>query len=91
MDQKQILKQMIDFNKTSFDNSFSAMVMIQDQTEKMVNSLLDQATWIPAEGKNAINEWVGSYKKGREAFKKNVDDSFKKVNEFFEGTAKTKE
>jgi gas vesicle protein len=90
MDQKELLKKMIEFNKTSFDNSFSAMVMIQDQTEKMVDTLLDQATWIPAEGKKAISEWVDSYKKGRETFKKTVDDSFKKVDGFFGGAAKGK-
>ncbi len=90
MDQKEILKKMIEFNKTSFDNSFSAMVMIQDQTENMVNTLLDQATWMPAEGRKAINEWVDSYKKGRETFKKTVDDSFKKVEASFGGAAKGK-
>jgi hypothetical protein len=90
MDQKEVLKKMIDFNKTSFDNSFSAMVMIQDQTEQMVNTLLDQAPWIPAEGKKAIGEWLDSYKKGRETFKKVVEDSFKKVDASFGGAAKGK-
>jgi hypothetical protein len=90
MDQKELLKKMIEFNKTSFDNGFSAMVMIQDQTEKMVTTTLDQATWLPAEGKKAINEWVDSYKKGRETFKKTVDDSFKKVDGFFGGAGKVK-
>jgi hypothetical protein len=90
MDQKELLKKMLEFNKTSFDNSFSAMVMIQNQTEQMVNTLLDQATWIPAEGKKAISEWVDSYKKGRETFKKAVDDGFKKVDDSFGGAAKGK-
>jgi division protein CdvB (Snf7/Vps24/ESCRT-III family) len=90
MDQKEVLKKMIEFNKTSFDNSFSAMVMIQEQTEQMVNTLLDQATWIPAEGKKAIGEWVDSYKKGRETFKKAVDDSFTKLDASFGGAAKGK-
>ncbi|MBN2283024.1 MAG: hypothetical protein JXO48_03955 [Deltaproteobacteria bacterium] len=82
MDQKELFKQMITFNKTTFDNSFNAMVMLQDQAEKMVNSLLEQATWMPEEGKKAISEWAASYKKGREAFKQTVDESFKKVEEF---------
>ena len=84
MDQKQILKQMVEFNKATFDNSFNAMVMLQEQTERMANTLLEQATWLPEEGKNAISEWVSAYKKGKETFKANVEDSFKKVLEYFE-------
>ena len=51
MDPKQIAKQMIDFNKTAFDNSFSAMSALQDQTEKLILSFLDKTDWIPKEGK----------------------------------------
>ena len=83
MDQSQMLKQMIDFNKATFDNSFSAMVMLQEQTEKMVNTFLEQATWLPEEGKKAINEWTKAYKKGCEDFKNSVDENFKKVEDFF--------
>lgn len=85
MDQKALLKQMIDFNKTTFDNTFNTMVMLQEQSEKMAASLLEQATWLPEEGKKAINEWVKAYKKGREEFKKSVDASFKRVEDFFGG------
>ncbi len=84
MDQKQIFKQMIDFNKATFDNSFNAMVMLQEQTERMADQLMSQAAWLPEDGKKAIGDWVNAYKTGRADFKKNVDDSFEKVNEFFE-------
>lgn len=83
MDQKQVLKQMIDFNKAAFDNTFNAIVMLQDQAESSSNTLLAQATWLPKEGKKAIDEWVKTCKTGREAFKKSVDESFKKVEDFF--------
>jgi hypothetical protein len=86
MDQKQILKQMIDFNKATFDNTFNAMVMLQEQSERAANTLLEQATWLPEDGKKAINEWVKAYKKGREDFKKLVDENFKKVETFFSST-----
>jgi hypothetical protein len=82
MDQKQIFKQMIDFNKGAFNNAFNAMVMVQDQTENMANTMMNQATWMPEEGKKAIKEWVDAFKKGRETYKKSVDEAFKKVEEF---------
>jgi len=83
MDQAIIAKQMIDFQKTMFDNTFNAMVMVQEQTERMATTLLDQAAWMPAEGRNAISGWVDGFKKGREDFKKGVDENFKKVEDFF--------
>jgi uncharacterized protein YdiU (UPF0061 family) len=85
MDQKQLFKQMLDFQKSTFDNTFSAMMMLQEQTEKAAETMLDQATWLPAEGRKAIDEWIAAYKKGREDFKALVDENFKKVEGFFAG------
>jgi hypothetical protein len=86
MDQKQIAKQMIQFNKTAFDNSFNAMLMVYQQNEKMVGSFMDQATWLPEEGKKAIDDWLTAYKKGCDDFKKLVDENYQKVEEFFAGS-----
>ena len=83
---KSMAKQMIDFHKATFDNTFNAFVTLQEQTEKMVNMFIDQAPWMPDDGKKAVKDWVGTYKKGREDFKKTVDDNFKKVEEFFADT-----
>ena len=83
MEQGNITKQMIEFHKTTFDNTFNAMQILQEQTEKMVNMFLEQAPWFPAEGKQAVNEWVKTYKKGRETFKESVNERYKKVEEFF--------
>jgi len=83
MDPLKLTKQMIDFNKASFDNTFTAMILLQEQTEKMVNAFMEQATWLPGEGKKALNEWVETVKKGREDFKKVVDQGFGKVEDYF--------
>ena len=82
MDQKQIFKQMVDFNKGAFNNAFNAMVMVQDQNETLANAMLSQATGMPEEGKKAVQEWVDTFKKGREEYKKTVDEAFKKVEGF---------
>jgi len=85
MDQKQIAKQMIQFNKSAFDNSFNAMTMVYDQNEKMLGTFLEQASWLPEEGRKAITDWMTSYKKGVEDFKALVDGNYKKVEDYFEG------
>jgi polyhydroxyalkanoate synthesis regulator phasin len=89
MEPLKMAKQMIDFNKATFDNSFSSMVMLQEQTEKMVSSFVDQAAWLPEEGKKALKEWLATYKKGREEYKKMVDEGYKKVDSFFADATKS--
>lgn len=91
MEQGKIAKQMIDFHKSTFDNTFNAMSILQEQTERMVNMFLEQSPWVPEEGRKAINDWVKAYKKGRTNFKTTVDDSFEKVDDFFTGFNKDKE
>jgi hypothetical protein len=83
-----MFKQMITFNKTAFDNSFNALVTLQEQTEKMVNAFLDQATWLPEEGKKVTLDWIKAYKKGCEDFKKVVDENFKRVEDFMATSGK---
>lgn len=83
MEQKKMAKQMIDFYKTTFDNTYSAFSMMQEQTERMTNMFLEQATGLPPEGKKALQEWTKAYKKGCEEFKKTVDDNFKKAESIF--------
>ncbi|MGB5984516.1 MAG: hypothetical protein WBG37_04360 [Desulfobacterales bacterium] len=84
MDNKQIAKQMIKFNKTAFDNSFSAMTMVYEQNEKMAETFLNQATWMPEEGKKAIGDWLSAYRTGCSDFKKLVDENYAKVEAYFD-------
>ena len=79
MDSSQIAKQMIDFQKTTFDNMYNSMVMLQDQTEKLANTLLEQATWIPEESGRVVNQWTDIFKNGRNDFKAAMDESFSKM------------
>jgi len=90
MDLEKIVKQTIDFQKATFDNTFNAITMLQEQAERMSDMFLSQTKGLPEEGKKVIGEWVDAYKKGREDFKKSVDESFKKVEDFFANVEKSK-
>lgn len=90
MDPKQVVKQMIKFNKNAFDTTFDTMSTLQDQTEKMMTTYLNQTPLFPEEGKKAINDWLSAYKKGRADFRAVVDDNYKKVEGFFSGYEKAK-
>ncbi|MCX7635277.1 MAG: hypothetical protein N2Z74_05980 [Syntrophales bacterium] len=88
MDPKAMMKQMLDMNKTAFEKTFGAIVIMQDQMEKMFNMWLDQNKFFPEEGRKAIAEWVKAYKKGRDEYKARMDEGYKKLEEFFGTTAK---
>ena len=83
MDQKDLFLQMLAFQRTAFDGSFTALVTLQEQAERMADTMLDQATWLPEEGRKAITDWADACKSGREQFKKMVDENFEKVESYF--------
>ena len=73
MEKKEIVKQMIDLHKASFENYFSIMVMLQDQTEKLLKPFIDN---VPGECKELMEKWTGEYKKQRDEFKKAIDNGY---------------
>lgn len=83
MDQKALLKQVIDFQKATFDNSFKAMATLQEQGEQIVNTFLEQAPWLPQEGKKAVADWINAYQTGRNEFRAYVETNFEKVKNYF--------
>ena len=90
METEKFAKQMIDFQKATFDNTFTAVTMLQDQAERMINTMLEQTTWLPEESRRVIDEMVGTYKKGRVDFKGVVDENFVKLTDLFEAVPSLK-
>ncbi len=76
MDMKTMALQMVDLQKAAFDNGYETIITLQDQAEKVLNAFMDQTGWFPAEGKGALLECTNMYKKGRDDFKKAIDDGF---------------
>ena len=76
-------KQLIDFQKTAFDNFFSAMVLVQEHGEKITNTLFEQVTWLPEESKRLVDQWIEMNKKGRDDLKTAMDQNFNQVKDLF--------
>jgi hypothetical protein len=83
MEPVKMAKRVVEFNKATFDSSFNAMVMMQEQSEVMFKNLLEQVPWIPEQGKKVVQDMGAAYKKGREEFKRAVDEGFKNVEMYF--------
>ncbi len=81
-----IAKQMIDLQRISVEGMINNMIVLWDQTGSMLNSVLDQAAWVPEEGKKAFREWIDSNKKGCESLKSAVNNGYNNLGKCFEKT-----
>jgi polyhydroxyalkanoate synthesis regulator phasin len=81
---KDMAKQVIQFYKTTFDNSFGTLVMLQDQAEKLLKTFVEQTPGMNDEGRKVLDQWTSVYKKGRDDFKKAMDEGYAKVEDFFD-------
>ena len=81
---KEMLMQMIEFNKAAYENAFKNITMLREQMETVMNLYIDQAIGVSDDGKKAAKEWGTMYKKGCDDFKKLVDDNLKKMESFSE-------
>jgi hypothetical protein len=75
----KLAKQMLDYQKTTFDNAFNTVTLIQDQSKKMASSFLDQTPWSPGGRQKTVDQWEDAFNKGLDDFKKAIDESFEKM------------
>ncbi len=73
-------KDMVQLQRAAFHNAFSALSMFQDQAESATRMVLEMGM-LPEEGKKLFTDWIYAFKRGRECFKKAMDDNFKAVEE----------
>ena len=91
MDQKTMVKQAFDFQKSTFDTVYKSMITLQDQAERSFSFFLDRVPWMPEESKQIIMEWSTMYKKGRDDLKRAVDDGYSKMESYLVSTAEATE
>ncbi len=84
MENREIVKQMLDLQKTSFDNCFLAMSVFQEQAEKFLKAYIDHVPGMSDEGKKVIDQWTILYKKGFDDLKKALDEAYDKAESFSE-------
>lgn len=75
--------QVLDFQKSTFNNTYNTLLKIQEQSEKIADSFLKDNAAIPAESKKILDEWRLVFKKGQTELKKSIDESFSKAESFF--------
>ncbi len=83
MDQKNVIPQMIKFNQTLFNTAFETAVQFQDQVEKIGNTMMEKADWMPGESRNICDSCVDAYKTSRNNFKFYVDEGYRQSEKLF--------
>ena len=78
------LKQMIQFNKTAFDNTYNALEMTREQNENLINEFFEQSPQTPEEGKKAIQNWLSACKKSTRDLKQQMDKAYEQVETFLD-------
>jgi hypothetical protein len=76
MEANPITKQVLDLQKGAFSSWYGAMSSLQEQAALTVDTMLNQATWIPDEGRQAILSWVSAWKNEGDRFKTYVEESY---------------
>lgn len=75
---------MIKLQQAAFDKALEVVTRVQKRSEKMVKDHVDEASWLPAEGKEIIKEWSRTLSDGRREFQKAVDKSYDLLRSYFE-------
>lgn len=83
MEPQKMALQMIGYQKSLFESAFSAICALQDQTEKIAKTFMDQMTWLPKENRQMLQDSVEMFKSARETFKKSMDEGYDRLEDLF--------
>ncbi len=84
MDQSAMTKQMLDLQRSAFDNMINSTIMVWNQTESAMNTLLNLSPWLPQDGKKALLGWIEGGITGLENLKNVVDESYSNLYRSFQ-------
>ena len=85
MDHNKITKQLLEMNKTAFDNTFSSMTILQDNSERIFFRFVEKNPLFTDNSRNAATEYIQASRKRRTDLKSHLDESFAQVADYFMG------
>ena len=84
METNAIAKQMIGFQKTVFDTSFSIMAAFQDHGCEIMKNGFEKSRFVPEGSTKMCTYWMDFLKQNRANCKEYMDNGFNRMNEFFQ-------
>jgi hypothetical protein len=80
METNLFAKQSLQLYHAALTQTLDAALTVQNQSQKTIESLLDQTPGIPAEGRRAIGDWIEACRNQTEAVKTVIDEGFRPFN-----------
>ena len=74
----------IDLQRSAFNASMDGLDKLEKRTARVLHDTARSASWVPEEGKEVVDEWINTTKKGRTEFRKSMDKSFDLLKHYFE-------
>jgi len=88
MEPKAIAKETLNLSKVTFDNAFNAMLLLQEQVQRMIDIYFHQMLVFPEEGKKVADTWTEACTAHRDEFKKAVESNYEMLASFFKDAEK---
>jgi len=76
MEPKEIAKETLNLSKVTFDNAFSAVLLLQEQSQRILDIYLDQMVAFREEGKRIVDTWMEACRTGKEEFKRSLENNY---------------
>jgi len=87
MEPSEIVKQTLHLSKVTFDNTYNAMLLLQEHVQRMIDIYLHQMLVFPEEGKRIADTWMKAFSTNREELKKVVEKNHELFASFLPTTA----
>lgn len=79
----KLFAQVVEYQKTLFDNSFAMLAALQDQGHQMMSRAFEKTPLVTDDSKTMCSGWVDFVKQNRNNCKGFVDNGFDRIKEFF--------
>lgn len=82
MTHTEIIKKTLEFNRTTFENVCKAVETVQEESRKYAGEAVEKATFIPEEGRNAVEQWLAASKEAGEKFRETVLQGHEQLEQY---------
>jgi Mg2+ and Co2+ transporter CorA len=72
MKNNDLIKKALDYNKKGFETIFEAAEKVQGKAEEYTGKAVDDATFVPEQGKALLKNWIETGRKARTGFRNAV-------------------
>lgn len=81
-DVNELLEEMLVYMRFTFNTYIESMIMLQNQTVRILNTFTDQGIVTQKEAHKMIREWTNSAKRATSDFQKITEENLGKLSEF---------